>query len=119
MKLTRTFVLAEAAVTFFVAGMTADAAPSKLSDLAESPYRHYLTGTSGPRPFIRYLRPAIGEGAVMLVTDRGPIMEITITCGDRHDGIISYSKIERLYCDSHLSCGNSFNAAVTQTCHQR
>lgn len=48
-------------------------------------------------------------------TDRGPIVELIVRC-HRGTGIMSYSKIERLYCSSKLTCHPYFETALDDTC---
>ncbi len=48
-------------------------------------------------------------------TDLGPIVEMIVKCPSG-TGIISYSKIEKLYCSSKLDCFKGIHAAVQRTC---
>ena len=118
MTVSRSFFLVWFASCLSNVGALADAAPSKPANLIETPHPQMFVG-SCPRPFIRYLHTLAGEGAITMVADRGPISEFVISCGNRRDGIVSYSKVEQVYCDSHLSCGTRFDAAASLTCHQK
>ena len=55
------------------------------------------------------------SGVIEAYTDRGPIVELIVRCGDG-TGIMSYSKIERLYCSSKLKCTTTLKSAVADTC---
>jgi hypothetical protein len=53
---------------------------------------------------------------VEAVVDRGPILEMIVKCGGG-TAILSYSKIEHLYCTPNRSgCFKSFDAAMSSTC---
>lgn len=47
--------------------------------------------------------------------DKGPILELIINCPEG-TGIVSYSKIERLYCSSKHDCFASLKSASKRTC---
>jgi hypothetical protein len=47
--------------------------------------------------------------------DRGPIVEMIVKCGDG-TAIISYSKIEKLYCTPKFKCSAGLNTVLRQTC---
>jgi hypothetical protein len=50
------------------------------------------------------------------IVDRGPISELIVKCGPG-TAILSYSKIEDLYCTPNGSgCFKSFDAAMSNTC---
>ena len=55
------------------------------------------------------------DGRVEAVTDRGPILELIVRCRNG-TAIISYSKIERLYCDPRLSCSPSKDSIIRSAC---
>lgn len=55
------------------------------------------------------------RSVVEAYTDRGPIIEVIIKCS-RGSGILTYSKIERLYCSSRHTCFPSLKAAARDTC---
>lgn len=55
------------------------------------------------------------DGPVEAYTDRGPIIELIVRC-PVGTGIMSYSKIERLYCSSKHNCSTGLSVAVEDTC---
>ena len=58
----------------------------------------------------------VGRGGVVeAYTDRGPIVELIVRC-PVGTGIMSYSKIERLYCSSKAHCSSTLKSAVADTC---
>ncbi len=56
------------------------------------------------------------QARVEAVTDRGPILELIIGC-PAGAAIISYSKVERLYCSPQLTCNRNMHAIVIEVCH--
>ena len=54
-------------------------------------------------------------GVIEAYTDRGPIVELIVRC-PVGTGILSYSKIERLYCSSKHDCFPHLHPAVARTC---
>ena len=50
-----------------------------------------------------------------MVRDLGPVLEITVKC-PLGTGILSYSKIERLFCSPDLTCYGDINQAIRKTC---
>ncbi len=57
------------------------------------------------------------DSEVEAVVDRGPILELIVKCGDG-TAILSYSKVERLYCTPNRSgCFNTFDDAINSTCY--
>lgn len=58
----------------------------------------------------------VKPGAVVeAYTDKGPIVELIVRCR-AGSGIMSYSKVERLYCSSKQRCSRRFRTAVEDTC---
>jgi len=55
------------------------------------------------------------DARVEAITDRGPIVEMIIRCR-QGSAIISYSKVERLYCDPRLRCDADKNLVIRRTC---
>lgn len=49
------------------------------------------------------------------IIDRGPINELVVRCS-KGTGILTYSKLEHLYCASTLACFDTFEAARRATC---
>ena len=54
-------------------------------------------------------------GVIEAYTDRGPIVELIVRC-PAGTGILSYSKIERLYCSSKHGCFSRLKPALDETC---
>jgi hypothetical protein len=54
-------------------------------------------------------------GVIEAYTDRGPIIELIVRC-PVGTGIMSFSKIERLYCSSKWKCTTKLSDAVANTC---
>jgi hypothetical protein len=54
-------------------------------------------------------------GVIEAYTDRGPIVELIVRCPSG-TGIMSFSKIERLYCSSKFKCTAKLQTAVADTC---
>ena len=52
---------------------------------------------------------------VEAITDRGPILEMIIRCPSG-SAIITYSKIEHLYCRPNLQCDRDMASVVRRTC---
>lgn len=48
-------------------------------------------------------------------TDRGPIIELIVRC-PKGTAIISYSKMERLFCDPRLVCTADKEAVIRRSC---
>jgi hypothetical protein len=55
------------------------------------------------------------DNVVEAVTARGPLLELIVRCPDG-TGILSYSKIEALFCSSKHVCFADWRAAVADTC---
>lgn len=49
------------------------------------------------------------------VTDKGTILELIVRC-PQGSAILSYSKIERIYCDPKLRCGPDLKTLIRRTC---
>lgn len=54
-------------------------------------------------------------GVIEAYTDRGPIVELIVRC-PVGTGIMSYAKIERLYCSSKFKCSANLQPALEDTC---
>ena len=52
---------------------------------------------------------------VEMTTDRGPIVEIVVRCPSG-TAIISYSKVERLYCSPKHKCDKALASVVARSC---
>lgn len=59
-----------------------------------------------------FLDPRARVEAIM---DRGPINELIIKCSEG-SGILSYSKVERLYCTPVRGCTPNLKIAIARTC---
>lgn len=72
----------------------------------------------GFRTYPGFLDP---HGTVEMVHDKGLMLELHIRCSRRPNGqvqagIMSYSKVERLFCSSKLRCFRDPVRAVEDTC---
>ena len=61
------------------------------------------------------------HGTVEMVHDKGLMLELHVRCSRRADGriqagIMTYSKVERLFCSSRLRCFRDPVRAVEDTC---
>jgi len=61
------------------------------------------------------------DAIVEMTTDKGLIVEIVVRCrrkanGQVSPGIMTYSKVERLYCSSKNRCSRSADRAFEDTC---
>ncbi len=54
-------------------------------------------------------------GRIEAYSDLGPIVEFIVRC-PAGTGIMSYSKLEGLYCSSKRTCHGSFQPAFKDTC---
>ena len=70
------------------------------------------TGASGLTDYPAFIQP---NARVEAVIDRGHIQELIVKCG-AGTAILSYSKVERLYCDPHLRCHPNLGVVVKRTC---
>ena len=82
-----------------------------------------LVAAAATSNFITY--PGFNHPAniIEMTTDKGLILEIVLRCGrgangEISSGIMSYSKIERLYCSSRNNCYINAKKAVEETCNQ-
>lgn len=67
-------------------------------------------------PFIQYAPPARpATSRIEAIVDRGPILELIVRC-PTGTAIVSYSKIERLYCGPRGGCNNSREQTIRSTC---
>jgi hypothetical protein len=60
-------------------------------------------------------RAAVTQPRIEATTDRGPIVEMIVRC-PKGTAIISFSKIERLYCSPKHSCDRSLGTILARTC---
>lgn len=66
-------------------------------------------------PYIEYPAFVLDRPVIETVTDKGPILEMIVRC-KAGTAIISYSKIERLFCDPRLSCGRDPGVVARRAC---
>ena len=61
--------------------------------------------------------PRMGSGAprIEAVVDKGPLLELIVACR-RGSAILSYSKVERVYCGPRKGCDASFAKVARRTC---
>ena len=69
-------------------------------------------GAAGLTDYPAFVRP---EARIEAVIDRGPIQELIVKCGGG-TAILSFSKVERLYCDPKLRCHKNLGVVVARTC---
>jgi len=60
-------------------------------------------------------RPIDAKPRVEASVDHGPIIELVVGCG-RGTAIVSYSKLERLYCGPDQKCDGDFAKVVARAC---
>lgn len=65
--------------------------------------------------FTLYSGDNIGDSRIEAMTDRGPILELIVRCAEGA-AVISYSKLEKLYCTPKWTCDQSFEAVLRRTC---
>lgn len=60
------------------------------------------------------------DGFVEMTSDKGLIVEITLRCSRKGNkvkaGIMTYSKVERLFCSSKMMCTKDAVKAADHTC---
>ena len=52
---------------------------------------------------------------IQAILDRGPITELIVKCPEG-TGILSYSKVERVYCTPVRGCTPDLKTAIKKTC---
>lgn len=77
-----------------------------------------ITPPAAPRPYIEYRSGVRPASPVEVLTDKGPLVEMIIRCGPQ-SGIISYSKVERLFCGPRGGCSLDFQKVYRATCAAR
>ena len=65
--------------------------------------------------FTIYPGPNAEQDGIEAITDRGPIAELIVRC-PQGAAIITYSKLERRYCDPQLRCDDSREVVVSRAC---
>ncbi len=56
-----------------------------------------------------------GTPGVEAITDRGPILEMIVRC-PVGTAIITYSKMEGLYCQPSMKCGRDMATVIRRSC---
>ncbi|MDD9909500.1 MAG: hypothetical protein OXR62_07385 [Ahrensia sp.] len=61
------------------------------------------------------------DGIIEMTTDKGLVVEIVVRCNRNEDGqvragVMTYSKVERLFCSSKNRCGRDGDRALRDTC---
>ncbi len=74
-----------------------------------------LSATATTSVFSDYSGFANPQTVVETYTDKGPLIELIVKCPGGA-GIMSYWKIEHLYCSSKHNCFSSLKTAVQDTC---
>lgn len=79
-----------------------------------------LSVSAQARDFILYPGFIDREAFVEMTTDKGLIVEIVLRCERKGNhvkaGIMTYSKVEGLYCSSKWLCTHSAERAADDTC---
>lgn len=57
-----------------------------------------------------------GDARLEAAIDKGLIYELVVNCGDG-TAIVSYSKVERLFCTPVDGCGRNVREAFTRACN--
>lgn len=65
--------------------------------------------------FTHYAPPSNALPRVEAVTDRGPMLELIVRCPSG-TAIMSYSKLERVYCGPKAGCVTERTAAMRRAC---
>ena len=65
--------------------------------------------------FTIYSGPNSPDPRIEALIDRGPIVEMIVRCRVG-TAIITYSKMEGLFCDPRLRCDRDQNTVFTRTC---
>lgn len=66
-------------------------------------------------PFIHYPPVRATPPRIEVVTDRGPILELVVRC-PAGTAIITYSKIERVFCGPKGGCSADRNDVIGRVC---
>lgn len=74
-----------------------------------------LTMTLLAATFTLYLRDPEELPRVEAITDRGPILEMIVHCRTGA-GIMTYSKLEKLYCSPRWRCDRDPDVVIASLC---
>ncbi len=75
----------------------------------------YLAAVLLTANFTVYSGPDSPDERIEAIIDRGPIQELIVRC-QRGTAIISYSKMDRRYCDPRLACDTDKERVIERTC---
>lgn len=81
----------------------------------EQPVRASYVAAILAGTFTTYTGPKYEDPRIEAFTDRGPILELIVRCPNG-TAIISYSKVERLYCGPRRGCSASKDTVIRQAC---
>jgi hypothetical protein len=70
---------------------------------------------STTKPFTLYPAFRGDRGAIEAATDKGLIVELIVRC-EQGSGILTYSKVEDLYCGPKHRCTSSRKRAIERLC---
>lgn len=75
-----------------------------------------LTGVVLAATFTLYPGPQSAiDPRIEAITERGPILELIVRC-PVGTAIISYSRVERLFCTPRLECDRDQDAVIARSC---
>ena len=74
-----------------------------------------VAAATTPKPYIDYPGFLDRKATVEVVIDRGLMQELIVKCG-QGTAIISYSKVEKLYCGPSGGCAGNLQPIVQRTC---
>ena len=75
----------------------------------------WLVAAAAAGSFVDYPAFLNPGSRIEAVLDRGPIAELIVKCPGG-TGILSYSKVERLYCTPVRGCTPDLKKAINRTC---
>ena len=55
------------------------------------------------------------KGVVEMANDKGLTVELVVRCNGR-PGVVTYSKLEHIYCSAKHRCSKALGAAIRDTC---
>ena len=74
-----------------------------------------VLSTSIASTFTVYTKPNGRAPAIEAITDRGPILEMIVRC-PKGTAIITYSKVEKLFCGPKSNCSADRGEIIGRTC---
>lgn len=66
-------------------------------------------------PYINYPPVRTAPPRIEVVSDRGPILELVVRCPSG-TAIITYSKIERVFCGPKSGCSGDRHSVIEKVC---